>query len=172
MGNLIDLNDRIFAAMDELDAARGSIETKEAIDKARARAELFGLVIKNASTIAKLAGRKDNAMTSLAEQIGVANVLLGTPAIDAIAGQDGQAPALPKPDFDARSWIASNGAGHSVSWIRDRLSKAAGADYGLDEVQAMCEEAGVVPVKLGSRDMRTAEAERYAQMRRSEDGRD
>jgi hypothetical protein len=172
MGNLFELNDKIFEAMDELDAARGSIETKQAIDKARAKAELFGLVIKNASTIAKLVGRKDEAMISLGEQIGAANVLLGTPAIDALASQDGHAQALPKPDFDAAAWISKNGAGHSVSWIRDRLSKASGADYGLDEVSRLCEEAGVVPVKLGSRDMRTAEAERYAQMRRSEDGRD
>ena len=172
MGNLFDLNDRIFAAMDELDAARGSIESKQAIDKARAKAELFGLVIKNANTVANIMRMRDSSSGSLAEKVGAANSLLGVPEVTAQARGDGQAQALPRPDFDAVAWIAKNGAGHSVSWIRDRLSKASGADSGLDEVSQLCEEADVVPVKLGSRDMRTAEAERYAQMRRSEDGRD
>ena len=81
MSSLYELNDRIFEAMDELDAAHGRYEQQQAIEKARAKAELFGLAIKNANTIVSAARLQESAMDGLATKVGARQALLGQPQI-------------------------------------------------------------------------------------------
>ena len=151
MSNLFDLNDRIFAAMDELDAA-GPDDMEQAIEKARVKTQLFATAINNANTMSRIASMQEQTMDGLALKVGTSRLLLGQPQIVADVNQ----PVLP--EFDAIAWVRANGDGHTVSWIRDRLNKASGAKYGFDEVRAICDEAHVEPVELGG-DSSLAQAE-------------
>lgn len=144
MSSLFDLNDRIFAAMDELDAADpDSIE--QAIEKAKVKTQLFATAINNANTMARIASMQERSIDGLAMQVDVAGRLVGIPNINA------RVEPLPAPEFDAIAWVKSNAHGHSVSWIRDRLAKVSGYTYSFDEVRAICDEAHVEPVELGGR---------------------
>lgn len=144
MSSLFDLNDRIFAAMDELDAADpDSIE--QAIEKAKVKTQLFATAINNANTMARIASMQERSIDGLAMQVDVAGRLVGIPNINA------RVEPLPAPEFDAIAWVKSNAHGHSVSWIRDRLAKVSGYTYSFDEVRAICDEAHVEPVELDGR---------------------
>lgn len=144
MSSLFDLNDRIFAAMDELDAADpDSIE--QAIEKAKVKTQLFATAINNANTMARIASMQEQTMDGLALKVGTSRILLGQPQIVAEVNQ----PVLP--EFDAIAWVKSNAHGHTVSWIRDRLNKASGERYTFDEVRAILDEAHVEPVELDGR---------------------
>lgn len=143
MSSLFDLNDRIFAAMDELDAAdQDGIE--QAIEKARVKTQLFATAINNANTMARIASMQEQTMDGLALKIGTSRTLLGQPQIVA---QVENPPVLP--EFDAIAWVQRNADGHTVSWVRDRLNKASGAHYSFDEVRAILDEANVEAVELG-----------------------
>ena len=153
MSSLFDLNDRIFAAMDELDAADPD-GIEQAIEKAKVKTQLFATAINNANTMARIASMQEQTMDGLALKVGTSRILLGQPQIVAEVNQ----PVLP--EFDAIAWAKSNAHGHTVSWIRDRLNRASGAQYSFDEVRAICDEAHVEPVELdGSR-------EEYAEFKR------
>ena len=155
MSNLFDLNDRIFAAMDELDAAAPE-DLDAAIEKARAKTQLFAMAINSANTIAKVASMQEQAMDGLAMKVGTSRILLGQPQI--VGSVDGRA----LPEFDALAWVAENAGGHTVSWVRDRLNRASGEDYTFDEVRALCDEANVEPVELdGKRTLAEAESDSY-----------
>lgn len=165
--SLSDLNERIFAAMDELDAADDE-HLDQAIQKARTKTQLFAMAINNANTMVKIARMQEQAMGGLAIYVGTSRRLLGEP------GQEPVEAAPPSPagasPFDAVAWVRVNGTGHSASWIRDRLNKASGEDYTFEEVEAICDEARVEPVDLGKKhDMRQAEAVHYAQRARASD---
>lgn len=96
-------------------------------------------------------------MDGLALKIGTSRVLLGQPQV--VADVENQ-PVLP--EFDAIAWVKSNAHGHTVSWIRDRLNRASGADYSFEEVRAICDEARVEPVELGDKmTMQQAESDGY-----------
>jgi|GEM_PF-6727683 hypothetical protein len=156
MSSLFDLNDRIFAAMDELDAADEE-HIEQAIEKARTKTQLFAMAINSANTIAKVASMQEQTMDGLALKIGTSRVLLGQPQV--VAEVENQ-PVLP--EFDAIAWVKSNAHGHTVSWIRDRLNRASGADYSFEEVRAICDEARVEPVELGEKmTMQQAESDGY-----------
>lgn len=142
VSSLFDLNDRIFAAMDELDAAEGE-DMERAIEKARTKTQLFAMAINNANTMAKIASMQERSIDGLAMQVDVAGRLVGIPDISA------RVEPLPAPEFDAIAWVRANATGHTVSWIRDRLNKASGANYSFSEVRAICDEARVEPVELG-----------------------
>lgn len=136
MSNLFDLNDRIFAAMDELDAADDEhIET--AIEKARTKVQLFSTAINATNAIAKVASMQETTMDGLAMKVGASRILLGQPQMVA----DVERRALP--GFDALAWVAEFAPGHTLSWTRDRLNKYGGADYTFEEVKALCDEARV-----------------------------
>ena len=156
MSSLFDLNDRIFAAMDELDAAdQDGIE--QAIEKARVKTQLFATAINNANTMARIASMQEQAMDGLALKIGTSRTLLGQPQIVA---QVENPPVLP--EFDAIAWVQRNAEGHTVSWVRDRLNKASGANYSFDEVRAILDEAHVEAVELGEKSsMQQAESDGY-----------
>lgn len=141
MSSLFDLNDRIFAAMDELDAADKD-DLDQAIEKAKVKTQLFATAINSANTIAKVASMQEQTMDGLALKVGTSRILLGQPQIVAEVNQ----PVLP--EFDAIVWVKSNANGHTVSWIRDRLNKASGERYTFDEVRAILDEAHVEPVEL------------------------
>ena len=144
MSSLFDLNDRIFAAMDELDAANDdSIE--QAIEKAKVKTQLFATAINNANTMARIASMQERSIDGLAMQVDVAGRLVGIPNINA------RVESLPAPEFDAIAWAKSNAHGHTVSWVRDRLNKASGTKYTFDEVHAILDEAHVEPVRLDGR---------------------
>lgn len=144
MSSLFDLNDRIFAAMDELDAADpDSIE--QAIEKAKVKTQLFATAINNANTMSRIASMQEQTMDGLALKVGTSRILLGQPQIVAEVNQ----PVLP--EFDAIAWVKSNAHGHTVSWIRDRLNKASGERYTFDDIRAICDEAHVEPVELDGR---------------------
>ena len=143
MSNLFDLNDRIFAAMDELDAA-GKDGIEQAIEKARVKTQLFSTAINNANTMARIASMQEQTMDGLALKVGTSRMLLGQPQVVA---QVEHQPVLP--EFDAIAWAQRNASGHTVSWVRDRLNKASGADYSFDEVRAILGEAHVEAVELG-----------------------
>ena len=145
MSSLFDLNDRIFAAMDELDAAdQDGIE--QTIEKARVKTQLFATAINNANTMARIAAMQEQTMDGLALKIGTSRTLLGQPQIVA---QVENPPVLP--EFDAIAWVQRNAEGHTVSWVRDRLNKASGAGYSFDEVRAILDEAHVEAVELGEK---------------------
>lgn len=153
MGNLFDLNDRIFAAMDELDAADPE-NIDAAIEKARTKTQLFAMAINNANTMAKIAKMGENSMDGLAMQISTAGALVGQPRF--------RAELEPPTEFDAIAWCAANADGHSISWIRDRLAKVSGYTYSFDEVRAICEEAHVEPIELGEKTtLQQAESDGY-----------
>lgn len=141
MSNLFDLNDRIFAALDELDAADPE-DKALAIEKARVQTQLFGRVIENANTMAKIASMQEQTMDGLALKVGTSRLLLGQPQVVAEVNQ------LVLPEFDALAWVSANAHGHTVSWTRDRLNKASGARYTFEEVRAILDEAHVEPVEL------------------------
>lgn len=168
MSSLYELNDRIFEAMDELDAAHGRYEQQQAIEKARAKAELFGLAIKNANTIVNAARMRESGMDGLATKIGATQALLGQPQILADVVQP---PALPPVPSEALDWVRGNGAGHSVAWLCTKLGERFGRDFAADEVRELCHEADVVPVELGRVGIKKAESEYYAQKARDSDGR-
>lgn len=156
MSNLFELNDRIFAAMDELDAADKD-DLDQAIEKARTKTQLFSMAINNANTMAKIATMQERSIDGLAMQVDVAGRLVGVPNISA------RVESLPSAEFDAIAWARSNAHGHSVSWIRDRLAKASGYTYSFDEVRAICDEAHVEPVELGERsNLQQAESDSYS----------
>ena len=140
MSNLFDLNDRIFAAMDELDAADGD-GMEQAIEKARVKTQLFATAINNANTMARIAAMQERSMDGLAMQVDVAGRLVGMPRFEARVEN-----ALP--EFDALAWMAEFAPGHTLSWARDRLNKYSGADYTFDEVRALADEAHVELVSL------------------------
>ena len=144
MSDLFNLNDRIFAAMDELDAADDE-HMEQAIEKARTKTQLFAMAINSANTIAKVASMQEQTMDGLALKIGTSRLLLGQHQMVAEVNQ----PVLP--EFDAIAWVQENAGGHTVSWIRDRLNKASGARYSFDEVRAICAEAHVEPVELADK---------------------
>jgi len=146
VGSLFDLNDRIFAAMDELDAAKPD-DMEQAIEKARVKTQLFATAINNANTVARIASMQEQAMDGLALKIGTSRMLLGQPQV--VAQVENQ-PLLP--DFDAVAWVRANGSGHSISWIRDRLKRADGVWRGFDEVRAICDEADIEPENSGRHD--------------------
>ena len=153
MSSLFDLNDRIFAAMDELDAADPD-DMEQAIEKARVKTQLFATAINNANTMSRIASMQEQTMDGLALKVGTSRILLGQPQIVAEVNQ----PVLP--EFDAIAWVKSNAHGHTVSWIRDRLAKVSGYTYSFEEVRAILDEAHVEPMELdGSR-------EEYAEFRR------
>lgn len=155
MSSLFDLNDRIFAAMDELDAADGE-HMEQAIEKARVKTQLFATAINNANTMARIASMQERSIDGLAMQVDVAGRLVGIPDISA------RVESLPAPEFDAIAWTRANGDGHTVSWIRDRLNRASGAQYSFDEVRAICDEARVEPVELdGKVGIQQAESDAY-----------
>ena len=141
MSSLFDLNDRIFAAMDELDAANDE-NIEQAIEKAKVKTQLFATAINNANTMSRIASMQEQTMDGLALKVGTSRILLGQPQIVAEVNQ----PVLP--EFDTIAWVKSNANGHTVSWIRDRLNKASGERYTFDEVRAICDEAHVEPVEL------------------------
>lgn len=145
MSDLFDLNDRIFRAMDELDSADEE-HMEQAIEKARTKTQLFAMAINSANTIAKVASMQELTMDGLALKVGTSRLLLGQPQVLA---QVEHQPVLP--EFDAIAWTRANADGHTVSWIRDRLNRASGADYSFDEVRAICDEARVEPVELGGK---------------------
>lgn len=141
MSSLFDLNDRIFAAMDELDAADPD-DMDQAIEKAKVKTQLFATAINNANTMSRIASMQEQTMDGLALKVGTFRILLGQPQIVAEVNQ----PVLP--EFDAIAWVKSNAHGHTVSWIRDRLNKASGERYTFDDIRAICDEAHVEPVEL------------------------
>lgn len=141
MSNLFDLNDRIFAAMDELDAADDE-HMEQAIEKARTKVQLFSAAINATNVIAKVANMQEATMDGLAMKVGASRILLGQPQVVA----DMERRALP--GFDALAWVAEFAPGHTLSWTRDRLNKYGGADYTFDEVRALCDEARVECVEL------------------------
>ena len=141
MSSLFDLNDRIFAAMDELDAADPD-GIEQAIEKAKVKTQLFATAINNANTMARIASMQERSIDGLAMQVDVAGRLVGVPNISA------RVESLPSPEFDAFAWVKSNAHGHTVSWVRDRLAKVSGYTYSFDEVRAICDEAHVEPVEL------------------------
>lgn len=153
MSDLFDLNERIFAAMDELDAADDD-HMEQAIEKARTKTQLFAMAINSANTIAKVASMQEQTMDGLALKVGTSRLLLGQPQVVA---QVEHQPVLP--EFDPIAWARSNAHGHSLSWIRDRLNKASGADYGFDEVEAICDEAGIESVRLDGKSGGIVQAE-------------
>lgn len=144
MSSLFDLNDRIFAAMDELDAADPD-GIEQAIEKAKVKTQLFATAINNANTMSRIASMQEQTMDGLALKVGTSRILLGQPQIVAEVNQ----PVLP--EFDAIAWVKSNAHGHTVSWIRDRLNKASGERYTFDDIRAICDEAHVEPVELGDK---------------------
>ena len=155
MSNLFDLNDRIFAAMDELDEASPD-DLEQAIEKARTKTQLFSMAINNANTMARIAAMQERSIDGLAMQVDVAGRLVGLPNISA------RVESLPSAEFDAIEWARRNAHGHSVSWIRDRLAKVSGYTYSFDEVRAICDEANVEPVELGEkRTLAEAESDSY-----------
>lgn len=155
MSSLFDLNDRIFAAMDELDAADED-GMDRAIEKARVKTQLFATAINNANTMARIAAMQERSIDGLAMQVDVAGRLIGIPNISA------RVESLPAPEFDAIAWARANAHGHTVSWIRDRLNKASGADYSFAEVRAICDEARVEPAELNVKsDLAQAESDSY-----------
>ncbi len=125
MSSLFDLNDRIFAAMDELDAADPD-DMEQAIEKAKVKTQLFATAINNANTMSRIASMQEQTMDGLALKVGTSRILLGQPQIVAEVNQ----PVLP--EFDAIAWAKSNAHGHTVSWIRDRLAKVSGYTYSFD----------------------------------------
>lgn len=141
MSSLFDLNDRIFAAMDELDAADPD-GIEQAIEKAKVKTQLFATAINNANTMARIASMQERSIDGLAMQVDVAGRLVGIPNINA------RVEPLPAPEFDAIDWVKRNAHGHTVSWIRDRLAKVSGYTYSFDEVRAILDEAHVEPVEL------------------------
>ena len=143
MSNLFDLNDRIFAAMDELDAADTEDEKKLAIEKARTKVSLFNAAISNANMIAKVSSMQESTMDGMAMQVGASRMLLGQPTLVADVEQ-----SLPPADFDAVAWVQANARGHSISWIRDSLSRESGVRYSFEEADAVCEEAGIEPISM------------------------
>ena len=167
MGNLFNLNDRIYAAMDELDAAKGRPGQGEAIELAHAKAELIGLAIKNANTINAMARMQEDAMDGLAMQVGVSRMMLGQPQIAATV----EPAALPGSRDAAVEWVRENGAGHSVAWMCTKLGERFGRDFGREEVVGLCDDADVVPVQLGRSNPEAAERGFYAQKARASDGR-
>ena len=155
MSSLFDLNDRIFAAMDELDAADPD-GIEQAIEKARVKTQLFATAINNANTMSRIASMQEQTMDGLALKVGTFRILLGQPQIVAEVNQ----PVLP--EFDTIAWVKQNANGHTVSWIRDRLNKASGERYTFDEVRAICDEAHVEPVELdGKSNIAMGESDAY-----------
>lgn len=144
MSSLFDLNDRIFAAMDELDTADGD-SMEQAIEKAKVKTQLFATAINNANTMARIASMQERSIDGLAMQVDVAGRLVGIPNINA------RVESLPAPEFDAIDWVKRNAHGHTVSWIRDRLAKVSGYTYSFNEVRAILDEAHVEPVELDGR---------------------
>ena len=141
MSSLFDLNDRIFAAMDELDAADPD-DMDQAIEKAKVKTQLFATAINNANTMSRIASMQEQTMDGLALKVGTSRILLGQPQIVAEVNQ----PVLP--EFDAIAWVKSNAHGHTASWTRDRLNKASGERYTCDDIRARCDEAHGEPVEL------------------------
>ena len=160
MSDLFDLNERIFAAMDELDAADDEhIDT--AIEKARTKTQLFAMAINSANTIAKVAAMQEQTMDGLALKVGTSRLLLGQPQVVTSVEHP---PELPPREFDALAWVAEFAPGHTLSWKRDRLNKYGGADYTFDEVRALLDEAHVECVELdGSTTMQRAESDAYGE---------
>ena len=155
MSSLFDLNDRIFAAMDELDAADPD-NMEQAIEKARVKTQLFATAINNANTMARIASMQERSIDGLAMQVDVAGRLVGIPNINA------RVESLPAPEFDAIDWVKRNAHGHTVSWILDRLNKASGERYTFDEVRAILDEAHVEPVELdGKSNIAMGESDAY-----------
>ena len=69
MSSLFDLNDRIFAAMDELDAANDE-NIEQAIEKAKVKTQLFATAINNANTMSRIASMQEQTMDGLALKVG------------------------------------------------------------------------------------------------------
>jgi len=161
MSSLFDLNDRIFQAMDDLNAAiEAGDDPQNAVAVAKAKSQLFSDAINNANTIMRAAQMQESAMDDLAMKVGTSRLLLGQPVIQASA-EIGKH-ELPDPEFDAIEWIAANAEGLSISVIRQKLNKAADYTYSFDEVRAMCEEARVEPRQLDEKnDMKNAEIDSY-----------
>lgn len=159
MSDLFDLNERIFAAMDELDAADDD-HLEQAIEKARTKTQLFAMAINSANTIAKVASMQEQTMDGLALKVGTSRLLLGQPQVVASVEHP---PELPPREFDALAWVAEFAPGHTLSWTRDRLNKYAHADYTFDEVQALLDEARVECVQLdgGAGGIKQAESDGY-----------
>jgi len=155
MSGLFDLNERIFAAMDELDAADDD-NLEQAIEKARVKTQLFAIAINNANTMARIAAMQEQSMDGLAMQVDVAGRLVGMPRFEARVEH-----ALP--EFDALAWVAEFAPGHTLSWTRDRLNKYANADYSFDEVQALLDEAHVERARLDGKSggIQRAESDGY-----------
>ena len=70
MSSLFDLNDRIFAAMDELDAANDE-NIEQAIEKAKVKTQLFATAINNANTMSRIASMQEQTMDGLALNIRI-----------------------------------------------------------------------------------------------------
>ena len=152
MSDLFDLNERIFAAMDELDAADDD-NLEQAIEKARTKTQLFAMAINSANTIAKVASMQEQTMDGLALKVGTSRLLLGQPQV--VAEVEHRA----LPEFDALAWVAEFAPGHTLSWTRDRLNKYANADYTFEEVQALLDEAHVECARLDGKSGGIAQAE-------------
>lgn len=156
MASYMDINDRIFKMLDELDAD----PSEATLEKGKLVNQLLTTAINSNNSAMRAAQMQESAMDGLAMMVGTSRVLLGQPVMEATL----QAAAeLPSPDFDPIAWVRANGTGQTVYWIRDRLNKAAHFEYGFDEVRAICDEARVEPIELDTKsDLRRAEAEGYA----------
>ena len=75
MSSLFDLNDRIFAAMDELDEADPD-NMEQAIEKAKVKTQLFATAINNANTMSRIASMQEQTMDGLALKVGTSRILL------------------------------------------------------------------------------------------------
>ena len=116
--------------------------------------------------------KRSNAVSQLAANINqnMSNAvkvsrLLAEEGMDVTGLRKAMPAMLQKPvedkDFDAIGWVAENGGGHTVSWIRDRLNTASGCDYSFDEVRGICDEAGVEPVNMNVRSWNEASRAKF-----------
>ncbi|MBQ2680422.1 MAG: hypothetical protein IJF97_00645 [Eggerthellaceae bacterium] len=79
MGNLIDLNDRIFRELERLEAIdMDDTEARDAeFERARVIGTMVGHAISNANTALRAAGMQARAMDGLAERVSVPKMLIG-----------------------------------------------------------------------------------------------
>ena len=89
MGNLMDLNDRLFRELDRLESAEGD-ELAEEIERAKTISQMAGRVIDNASMVIRAAEMQAVTMDDVATRVAVPRMLIGEATVSARVESDGE----------------------------------------------------------------------------------
>lgn len=135
-GSFDQLNDALFAQMERISKASGPDELEAEIARSKAVSELASNIIGNMSNGIRIMQMQERAGASMASLVGSAPKMLGCGAAKEASA------AEPVPWDVADPWLLENAAGHSLSFLADRLRRP------REEVADRCAGLGVAPVNL------------------------